>query len=167
MHNYKKTLVITTCMVAAIVLALTPVVQSHCEIPCGIYDDSMRINMMYEHVQTIEKSMNQINTLSKASEKDFNQIVRWTVNKENHSDELSDIVTQYFMKQRIKPAAKDDHDAYTAYVNKLTLLHEIMVYSMKCKQTTDLENVNNLRETITKFKKAYSGEVAADHSHSH
>ena len=33
---------------------------AHCEIPCGIYDDVMRLNMISEHVKTIEKSMGQI-----------------------------------------------------------------------------------------------------------
>jgi nickel superoxide dismutase len=28
---------------------------AHCEIPCGIYDDEMRINMVLEHIATIEK----------------------------------------------------------------------------------------------------------------
>ena len=37
---------------------------AHCEIPCGIYDDEMRIKMLAEHVTTIEKSMAQIQELS-------------------------------------------------------------------------------------------------------
>ena len=32
-------------------------IYSHCQIPCGIYDDLMRIHQMEEHVETIEKSM--------------------------------------------------------------------------------------------------------------
>ncbi|MDY6953871.1 MAG: superoxide dismutase [Ni], partial [Thermodesulfobacteriota bacterium] len=34
--------------------------SAHCEIPCGIYDDQMRIDMIAEHITTIEKSMKQI-----------------------------------------------------------------------------------------------------------
>lgn len=30
--------------------------SAHCEIPCGIYDDQMRVNMIGEHITTIEKS---------------------------------------------------------------------------------------------------------------
>ena len=37
----------------------------HCEIPCGIYDDEMRIEMISEHIGTIEKSMNEIMHLQK------------------------------------------------------------------------------------------------------
>jgi nickel superoxide dismutase len=152
------------------VFVLSPIVLSHCEIPCGIYDDPVRINMMYEHVQTIEKSMNQIHELSGDRDKDHNQLVRWIINKENHADKLSDIVTQYFMKQRIKLPEKTDGKAYREYVKKLTLLHKLMVYSMKCKQTTNLDHVPTLRKTITEFKMAYMGEgrpAMSTHEHTH
>jgi len=37
---------------------LKPAVFSHCEVPCGIYDDEMRFTMVEEHIKTIEKAMN-------------------------------------------------------------------------------------------------------------
>ena len=47
--------------VGALLLAFTAVVvQAHCEIPCGIYDDAMRVKMIREDLDTIEKSMNEI-----------------------------------------------------------------------------------------------------------
>ena len=38
-------------------LALSPTgkLTAHCEIPCGIYDDQLRLQLMREHVMTIEK----------------------------------------------------------------------------------------------------------------
>ena len=45
-------------------------VSAHCEIPCGIYDDQMRIAMIAEHLATIEKSMQKIMAIQK--EKDHN-----------------------------------------------------------------------------------------------
>lgn len=143
-------------------------VFSHCEIPCGIYGDPMRLDMMAEHITTIEKSMKQIQELSAAGDKNYNQLIRWVVNKEHHADEFSDIITQYFMKQRIKPAAKGAGKAYDEYVHKLTLLHEMMVTSMKCKQTTDLDNISKLRALLSEFRVAYLGEEAAhEHGHTH
>ena len=52
---------------AMCVLLLIPAVAafSHCEIPCGIYDDGMRIKMLREHIATIEKSIKTIQTLEK------------------------------------------------------------------------------------------------------
>ena len=49
---------------AAAVLFLSSAVMSHCEIPCGIYDDAMRIRMMAEDIATIEKSMREIHELA-------------------------------------------------------------------------------------------------------
>ena len=48
----------------------------------------------------------------------MNQLVRWVDNKEIHADELSEIVTYYFMTQRIKPPAADADDAAKAKYQK-------------------------------------------------
>jgi len=119
---------------------------SHCEIPCGIYDDEMRMTMIEEHAATIEKSMNQIIELEKGG--DANQLVRWVSNKEHHANELQHIVTQYFMTQRIKFDAEN-------YNKKMAALHKILVYAMKCKQTTDTANVDMLRKAAEEFHQLY------------
>ncbi len=124
----------------------TATVRAHCQIPCGIYDDQMRIHLMEEHVTTIEKSMKQIETASNQ-----NQTVRWVMNKEKHANELSEIVTYYFMAQRIKPSSE-------TYIFDLTKLHEILVTSMKAKQSIDLAHVEKLKELIHDFEHSYMGE---------
>ena len=121
---------------------------SHCEIPCGIYDDEMRIEMISEHIGTIEKSMNQIMHLQKEGLQSSNQLVRWIMNKEDHANEIQEIVSQYFMTQRIKPDAKD-------YNKKLGLLHEMLIHAMKCKQTTDLAHVETLKGLVKEFHDLY------------
>ena len=35
-------------------------IHAHCQVPCGIYDDAVRIIQLREHVTTIEKAMKQI-----------------------------------------------------------------------------------------------------------
>lgn len=126
---------------------------SHCEIPCGIYDDHMRVHMIEEHITTIEKSMNQIMKLQKEKPINYNQLVRWIMNKEDHANKLQEIVTQYFMTQRIKVDTKN-------YEKKVTLLHQMLVYAMKCKQTTDLSNTQKLRSLLKQFEDFYF-----DHTH--
>lgn len=121
---------------------------AHCEIPCGIYDDEARIAMLHEHVATIEKSMQQIVAIEKGEHHNANQLIRWVMNKEQHANELQEIVTQYFMTQRIKFDAKD-------YDQKLALLHQMLVYAMKCKQTTDLAHTAKLTSVINEFSKLY------------
>ena len=56
--------------------------NAHCEIPCGIYADSVRIVLIEEHITTIEKSMMMIKKLEATETIDYNQLVRWVVNKE-------------------------------------------------------------------------------------
>ena len=123
-------------------------VHAHCEIPCGIYDDQMRVAMLLEHATTIEKSMNQIIELEKAKKHNSNQLIRWVMNKDHHANQFQEIVSQYFMTQRIKPDAKE-------YTKKISALHQMLVYAMKCKQTTDVANVEKLRDLIKDFKTLY------------
>jgi nickel superoxide dismutase len=131
---------------------------AHCQIPCGIYDDPARFTELKEHITTIEKSMNQILELGKETKNpNYNQLVRWVQNKDNHADEFSEIVTYYFLAQRIKPAPADDAKAYPKYVEQLTLLHQMVVAAMKAKQTTDLQHVETLRALVKKFEASYLG----------
>jgi len=125
-------------------------IAAHCEIPCGIYDDELRAKLLYEHTVTIEKSIQKITSLSKENPVNYNQIVRWVSNKEDHASQFQNIVAQYFMTQRIKPDAKQ-------YSEKIELLHKMLLASMKCKQTTDLAHVNTLRSLLTKFEILYFG----------
>ena len=133
-------------IVALFAVASAATVKAHCQVPCGIYDDQARIHMMEEHVVTIEKAMKQIEAGQNA-----NQSARWVMNKEKHAEELSKIVTYYFMAQRIKPGM-DNYDT------NLKTLHEIIVYTMKTKQTTDLANIKKLNELIHTFEHTYMGE---------
>ncbi|MEN8116865.1 MAG: superoxide dismutase [Ni] [Bacteroidota bacterium] len=135
--------------------------KAHCEIPCGIYGDSVRIALIYEHITTVEKSMNMINELSKQDNPNYNQLVRWVVNKEEHAKKIQDIVSQYFLHQRIKPASADDEDAYKKYLKQLESLHHILVFAMKSKQSTDLSIIDTLREKVHVFEHAYF----EDHKH--
>ena len=134
-------------------------VWAHCQIPCGIYGDAGRFDAMMEDMTTIEKSMNQINELSGQEKPNWNQLVRWVQNKEDHADKLTDTVTYYFLAQRVKPP-KDhgDEAAQKKYSHELMLLHKTMIHAMKAKQTTDLEHVESLRHLIGEFKKSYMGE---------
>jgi nickel superoxide dismutase len=149
-----------TMALVAVFIFLMPMaspVFAHCEVPCGIYDDETRCTMIAEHITTIEKSINQIVTLSKEKPLNYNQIVRWVDNKEHHANELQHIVTQYFMTQRLKPVDQADSKADSEYMNKLKLLHQMLVYAMKTKQTVDLENVEKLRSLLAEFRTAHFG----------
>jgi len=140
---------------------------AHCEIPCGIYNDELRIDLIKEHIQTIEKSTTSIVELSKADPANYNQLVRWVNNKEDHANQLQEIVTQYFLTQRVKPADPKDAAATAAYVKQLTLLHDMLVQAMKAKQTTELEPVEKLKALVGEFYEAYFGKAEKEHLKEH
>jgi nickel superoxide dismutase len=140
---------------------------AHCEMPCGIYNDHMRIEMMQENIATIEKAMNMITQLSAETPVNYNQLVRWVGTKDEHADEFQHTVSQYFMTQRVKPADPKDEAAYKLSVEELTCLHKMLVYAMKCKQTIDPENVKMLRSLVDTFSGLYFTESDKQHMMEH
>ncbi len=142
---------------ALALLMVTGIVLAHCQIPCGIYGDDTRFTLMREHVTTIEKSMSEVSRLSKEKPANDNQLVRWVQNKESHADALAEIVTSYFMAQRVKPVSGGSAAEQAAYVEQITLLHRVLVTSMKAKQKTDPALCTELRSLIDKFETRYAG----------
>lgn len=149
-----KTLqLITLCLIT---LGIAQSANAHCQVPCGIYGDGLKISELEQHVTTIVKASAQITELSakeSLTAQDHQQLIRWTNNKESHASKIIDEVANYFLAQRVKPDA--DH-----YAEKLEVLHHIVVYSMKSKQTTDGEAAKVLGKKIAAFKGLY-----LDHHH--
>jgi len=151
--------------VLVIVLFGSVKTYAHCEVPCGIYDDQLRIELIREHITTIEKAMTQIRELESQNPVNYNQVVRWINTKEDHASEIQHIADQYFMTQRIKPVEQSDEEKYKKYILQLTSIHELMIYSMKSKQTVDQEWIDKMRETVDRFEIAYFGERSDLHKH--
>lgn len=144
----KRSTIHSLLLLIGLTLAGTATSQAHCQIPCGIYGDETRFTILMEHAKTIRKSMTSIEKESGTEKPNYNQLVRWVSNKESHAQEIMTIVAEYFLAQRIK--AGQEH-----YTEKLSLLHDIIVYSMKCKQTLDVKNVDALESKIKAFKALY------------
>ena len=136
----------STLLLLAIIVSISTNVFSHCQIPCGIYDDDRQFSALFEHAATIEKSISNINSVS--AELNPNQRVRWIMNKESHATEIQDIINHYFLIQRIKPSAD-------TYQELLTSAHLVLQSAMKTKQTSDLATVNALKASIDQFKQIY------------
>jgi nickel superoxide dismutase len=133
----------------------TSFVFAHCEIPCGIYDDHARIHEIHEHITTIEKSMMKITELSKEEKVNYNQVVRWIQNKEQHAQKIQDTVNTYFMTQRIIPREPDASEMYKKYIQELTLLHKMLIAAMKSQQTVDLSYAKELHNLLDAFSRSY------------
>ena len=121
-----------SALTTAAVLLVSGVAYAHCEIPCGIYADKVRVVMLYEHATKVQQ-----------------------------------IVTQYFMTQRIKPPADGDGAAQKKYTIELGCLHRMLISAMKCKQTLDAANVASLRKELDAFAASYFNKEDLEHIQKH
>lgn len=149
----KKSLILS--VVVSSVLCVASVCRAHCEVPCGIYDDQLRFQQMLEDCDTIAKGMKSVEDLlaemgDAPTPLAVNQMVRWTNTKEDHATKIQHIISQYFLTQRIKPTSE-------RYVDQLKAAHAVLVAAMKCKQTVDQANADQLRESILDLYRAYEG----------
>ncbi|MEC8023317.1 MAG: superoxide dismutase [Ni] [Myxococcota bacterium] len=123
--------------------------NAHCQVPCGIYDDHARIHAMLEDTKTIAKAVTKLKASeTKTDAQNLNQRVRWTNTKEAHASHIIEVISTYFLTQKIKPADPKDKAGYNAYINKLTACHRIMRHAMKAKQTVDSGVADKLKEAI-------------------
>ena len=82
---------------------LTNILVAHCQIPCGIYDDALRILQIKENFQTIEKAMNKIAFLSsELTPQSSQQIVRWVNTKEDYSIVIDEVLKGDFKLEQAK-----------------------------------------------------------------
>ena len=134
---------------------------SHCQIPCGIYEDAVRIYQIKEDFNTIKKAMYNIKDLStKENPISLNQKIRWISAKEEHATKIQNKISQYFLIQRIKPKKGSENDLY---IIQVTLLHQIMISAMKCKQTLDSKNVTEGLKLLDEFIESYFDDHGKDH----
>lgn len=154
MKTSKYILTIAAIFTFAGSLLIPASVFSHCQIPCGIYDDHARVMSMLEDTSTVEKSVKLIAELSgKTDAQSQNQLVRWVMNKEKHAQNIIETISNYFLTQRVKPDQKD-------YQERLVKHHTVIVDAMKVKQNADMKYVKALEESI----KALSG-YYPEHTH--
>ncbi len=130
-------------------LIMPQTTSAHCQIPCGIYDDHARLQFMLEDAVTIEKSITEmINLAGKTDVQSQNQMVRWVMNKEEHAQKIIDIISDYYLTQRVKPSQND-------YNERLKLHHAVILAAMKAKQNSDQDSALALKASIEKLSKYY------------
>ena len=123
-------------------VSLTQIVQAHCQIPCGIYDDHARVHDMLEDAATIKKATVKLAELSgKEDGQSVNQAVRWVSNKESHAQNIIATISDYFLTQRVKP----DQDDYS---ERLAKHHAVIIAAMKAKQSAASAHADALAKSI-------------------
>lgn len=142
MNNLGTRMLLTAFTVVGFILAFPQPALSHCQIPCGIYDDHARVQSMLEDAATVEKSARLIAELTgKSDAQSQNQLIRWVMNKEQHAQKVISTISDYFLTQRVKSTQED-------YVERLTEHHAVIVAAMKAKQNADVKYAKDLRESI-------------------
>lgn len=142
MNNLGTRMLLIAFTVVGSLLAFPQPALSHCQIPCGIYDDHARVQSMLEDAATVEKSAQLIAELTaKSDAQSQNQLIRWVVNKDQHAQSIISTISDYFLTQRVKPSQED-------YVERLKAHHVVIIAAMKAKQNADAEYAKDLKESI-------------------
>ncbi len=129
--------------------------SAHCQVPCGIYDDSARVAAMLEDADTVIKAGSMIADLTgKTDAQSHQQIVRWVTNKESHAQAIISTIANYFLTQRVKSSQGD-------YVQRLKDHHAVIVAAMKAKQSADASAGEVLKAAVAKLAVYYP------HEHKH
>ena len=119
--------------------------EGHCQMPCGIYHDDMVFDQIDQYVETMYKGMTVVNDSKFSTVKERNETIRWICLKENASDAASEIMTTYFLQQKIKPGEADT-------AKKLESAHKLLFLIVGIKQNTDRQMVLNFSDEWEKFK---------------
>jgi len=152
----KKIILSSTLTMVGTLFVAPQMLQAHCQVPCGIYDDSARVDAMLEDATTVSKSMKLIGELAgKTDAQSQNQMTRWVMNKEEHAQKVISTISDYFLTQRVKTSQKD-------YAERLAKHHAVIVAAMKAKQNAD----GKFGEALTKSIEALSPYYVQDkHKH--
>mmetsp|Transcript_87737 Transcript_87737/g.204159 ORF Transcript_87737/g.204159 Transcript_87737/m.204159 type:complete len:154 (+) Transcript_87737:81-542(+) len=125
----------------------------HCQVPCGIFTDDLRVKAMMEDAQTIRKSVVQISELYKANSlQDMHQLVRWVATKEEHASQVMGTISEYFLAQRVKKELLSEPE----YFKSLAAHHAVMVAAMKAKQSSELGPVDALDAALKELEPLYA-----------
>ncbi len=149
MKIFKRGMYLYVCALIGYGLLLPTQGLTHCQVPCGIYDDAARVNGMLEDATTVVKATKLIAELAgKIDAQSQNQMVRWVVNKEQHAQKIIATISDYFLTQRVKPGQED-------YMERLAKHHAVIIAAMKAKQNADLKYAQALQDSIKALRSYY------------
>ena len=122
---------------------------SHCQVPCGIFDDHARVHQMLEDSVTVIKAASMMAELAgKTDAQSVNQMTRWVMNKETHAQKIIETISDYYLTQRVKTDQAD-------YIERLKTHHAVMLAAMKAKQSADKSYGLALQKAIQDLEKYY------------
>jgi nickel superoxide dismutase len=120
-------------------------IEAHCQMPCGIYHDDLVFDQIDQYVETIYKGISVLTQLKSDTIAEQNELVRWVMTKDRMSDETANILTEYFLQQKIKP---DETDT----VKRLVSAHRLLFLLVRIKQTVDIKMIQQFEKEWESFK---------------
>lgn len=119
--------------------------SAHCQMPCGIYHDDMVFDQIDQYIETMVKGVSVLNENKFNNLQERNEFVRWIMQKENASNETADLITTFFLQQKIKPGEEDTP-------KRVLSAHKLLFLLVQIKQTADFKVLNDFYEEWEKFK---------------
>jgi len=149
MKMFKRGVCLFVCVLVGYGFLLPTQGHTHCQVPCGIYDDAARVKGMLEDAATVVKATKLIAALAgKTDAQSQNQMVRWVVNKEQHAQKIIATISDYFLTQRVKPGQED-------YMERLAKHHAVIIAAMNAKQNADPKYAQALQDSIKALRSYY------------
>jgi nickel superoxide dismutase len=121
---------------------------AHCQMPCGIYHDDMVFDQVDQYVETMYKGMSILNSSKFHGVHDWNEVIRWVMLKEKESDSVTNLLTTYFLQQKIKPGETDT-------AKRLVSCHKLLFLLVGIKQNTSIKFVQEFLEEWEIFKSMF------------
>jgi len=126
--------------------------NAHCQMPCGIYNDQMVYDQVNQFYKTVYKGVMAMKNNKLETVEDKNQFVRWVMTKERLCNETAEIITKFFLQQKLKP---DDEDTKPLILSA----HKLLFLLVAIKQTVDVDIVNDFGKEWDHFKYLFHPEV--------
>ncbi len=118
---------------------------AHCQMPCGIYHDDMVYDQIDQYVETMVKGVAKIKDNKFSTPAERNEGVRWIMTKDRISDDTAQLITGYFLQQKIKPGEPDS-------IKRIESAHKMLFLIVGIKQSVDFKSVSDFAEEWEKFK---------------
>lgn len=142
----KKSKLLQVISFFCLTLSSAPIeLNAHCQMPCGIYHDDMVFDFIDQYVETMYKAVSVMNQSKFETVREKNEFVRWVIEKEKESNDIANIITEFFLQQKIKPGEQDT-------AKRLESAHKLLALLVAIKQNADTKIVESFGEEWDKFK---------------
>lgn len=122
--------------------------SAHCQMPCGIYHDEMVFNQIDQYIETMYKGITELKNSKFSNPLERNNFIRWVSLKDSASDEMANLITEYFLQQKIKPGEPDT-------TKRLVSAHKMLFELTAIKQNVDLKMIEDFADEWENFKQMF------------